>query len=208
MNEGMRMARNLDRYRLGSGTRGAPVAAIARGPDRQVYSTARPVYSGTRELPPTEEAKERAENIAVALKQPHRLGSDDNRLGTALGRFLAAQRNAGIADYGWHAGQRYAEIIKQSRTALGLYVHGWAPSDGAFVELDEDQIRAQKESSKKKLQDAEAILRKVMPRLPSAMARLVYDEIDPFPGDGGILVHGLINLAIEWGFLKMRPDVA
>lgn len=200
----MTKARNLG---LLSGTRGKPPAPD-RGKDKVVYTTERPVFHEARELPPTDQAKDRASNIAVALAQPHRRGSDSERLGTALGRFLAAQRNAALADYGWQAGQRYAEIIKQARNAIGLPVHGWAPSDGGFVELDDDQLRAQNQSAKKNLRDAEAILRAVMPRLPSVMAKLVYDEIEPFPGDGGILVHGLINLAIKWGFLKMRPDVA
>lgn len=194
--------RNLDRfYKLGAGARGATQPAPDRGRDKIVYSTAQPIYSDPRELPPTEQAKERAENIAVALAQPHRRGSDDPRLGTALGRFCAAQR---LGDHCWLAGGRHLEIVQDAKLAMGFSIRsgGWG-SDGGFQVMTDAELEARKELAMIRLRETDGVLRQVMPRLPAAMERLTYDDRDPSILDVGILVNGLAKLAIEWGFLKI-----
>ena len=202
MNEGMRMGRNLDRYKIGAGTRGMPPIAVERGRDKVVYSTEQPKFSGARELPLTEQAKERAENIATVLKQPHRAGSDNPRLGTALGRFCAAQR---LGDHCWHAGERYGEIIQDAKLAMGFSIRGGAwGADGGWQELTDAQLEARKELALARLKDAELMLRAIMPRLPAALDRLCYDDRDPSPYDHGIIIAALVKLASEWGFSPKR----
>lgn len=204
MQQGLMMARTRT-YELKSGVRGNSGLAAARGPDRVVYSTTRDVLNApARDDKPTNDARERAETMSVALAQPHRKGSEDPRRATALGRFCADHRPVALGNHCWLAGVRYAEIVREAKNAQGFAVHGWAPGDGGYEILDDRQLEARKELSLMRLREAEATLRAIMPRLPGAMERLTYDELDPSPYDAGVLVHGLVALAIEWGFLKPK----
>lgn len=160
-----------------------------------------------RSLEDRKAATARQDALSVGLAQPHRRGSDDTRLGTPLGRFCAAPRGAGsvpLGDHCWHAGERYAEIVRDAKTAQGFDVHGWAPSDNAVFSLTPEQIEARRDLAVSRLREADAVLRAAVPRLPRIMERLCYDQLEPGPYDGDAIIHGLVLLAIEWGLLKAK----
>jgi hypothetical protein len=186
-----------------SGVRGDRPVAPPRGPDKIVYSTDRHVLNlPARDDRPTNPDRERADILSVALAQPHRRGNDDPKLSTALGRFCAAHEPR-LGIHCWLAGIRYAEIVREAKKAQGFYVHGWSPKEGGG-ELSEEELEARKDLALIRLREGQSVLRTIMPRLPSAMERLVYDELEPSPYDRGVLVAGLVNLALEWGYLKQR----
>lgn len=183
---------------LAAGTRGNPPA-----PDRRLVHSDEWGHRSlpeARKAPPTAEARERAENIAVALRQPHRRGSDDTRDGSALGRLCKSRR---LGDHCWHAGNKYLEIIIEARNALGLPILGgsWG-LDGGFQSLTDEQLQARKELALSRRDEADGWLREVMPRLPGAMERLTYQDLEPSIRDHDMLVNGLVRLAVNWGYLR------
>lgn len=146
-------------------------------------------------------AAESAMVMSVALSQPHRRGSNPaaERLSEPLGRFCQNHKPKPLGEHCWHAGTRYAEIVGEAKTAQGLRVPGWAPGAGGYEELTEAQLAVKKELALARLKDANAILTCVTPRLPRAMERFVFDQMEPSPYDEGAIVNGLVNLAAEWG---------
>lgn len=193
---------------LAAGTRGRPPDAG----NRLVATTGERVVIPERGLSRDQETQ--AQVLATALAQPHRRYSRDprdERLGTALGRFCVARRWYGGPC--WQAGQRYGEIVKEARSAIGLGVYGWAPGEGGFSGCagdcprefcgrhGDECRRAKQELAMSRIRDADSVLRWVMPRLPAAMERLTYHDLDPLPNDGDMLAHGLVRLALEWKYL-------
>ena len=166
-------------------------------PERQTP----PAKGDRRPIQERIEAAERAENIAFVASQPHRQGSDDPRLSDPLGRFCAVQR---LGDHCRQAGVRYREVVEDDKIARGFTVNGWAPSDRGYAGLTDQQIEARKELAIRRRHEADAILRSIMPRLPWAMERLVYEEQEPSPYDCGIIRHGLIALSDAWELSPRR----
>lgn len=145
------------------------------------------------------EAAERADMLSVALSQPHRRGSDDPRASEPLWQFCRVQR---LRDELYAAGERYGEIVRQAKAALGFRVPGLVAGEGERQALSEAQSAALRELARQYFDDANAILRRVMPRLPVRMEMLCYDARLPAPADEGVIIHGLVALAIEWGLLR------
>jgi len=150
------------------------------------------------------EAAEREANIAQARLQPHRQGSDDPRLSTPLGRFCASPHGSlpRLGDHCYQAGERYAEIVRDARNAQGFHVDGWSPSDNAAFSLTPAQMSARKDLAIIRRRYADNILKAVISRLPWAMERLCYHQLEPSPYDEGAIINGLVALAVEWGMLK------
>lgn len=151
-----------------------------------------------------ERARERAEALSVALAQPHRRGNDNPRLATPLGRFCANHKPRPLGDHCYQAGERYREIIEDAKIAQGFTVHGWAPSDGGYQTMTQAQVEARKELALQRLREADQILKAIISRLPRALEKLAYDEIEPSPYDHGIIANGLINLANEWNLAPRK----
>lgn len=152
-------------------------------------------------MTPAEE-REQAEAMEVGLAQPHRNGSSDPKLESALGRFCAQQR---LGEHCYTAGIEYRNVVREALNAQGLPVIGWAPSDDVgYLKLTEEQIAAKVVLARKREKDANAILFRLSPRLPSCMRALCYQEIDQAWGATDELVGGLVALAGAWGYLPKR----
>jgi hypothetical protein len=163
----------------------------------------RPTSGDRRTAQERLDAQERAETLSIALNQPHRRGNDDKRLSDAFGRFCLNHKPRPLGDHCYHAGNRYAEIVREAKNALGLTVIAWSPSDGGYMSLTPDEIQARRDLALSRKREADEVLRAIMPRLPGALERLVYDLTEPNPYDEGILAHGLDRLARSMG-LKER----
>ena len=162
------------------------------------------------------EERERDETMAVALAQRARLWPvgaptedadgyaikpDDPRLWEPFGAWCLRQR---LSRSCYQAGAHYAEIIRQARNAYGLNVPGWAPSDGAYADLTDEQLRARKDLAMQRKRDADAVLRAVMPSLPAALERACYDQREPSAYDEAMIAHGLVMLAEHFGLRGTR----
>lgn len=147
---------------------------------------------------PKEEADQR-EVMSVVLAQPHRRGARNERLGTALGRFCVEHKPHALGDHLFAAGERYGEIIRQFKNAMGFQVPGWAPSDGGYEILTDAQAQAKKELAIRRKKEAEEIIIAIIPRAPRALERLTFDDLPPSPYDEGLIVACLVRLAQEWG---------
>lgn len=160
------------------------------------------------------DAWERTEALSVVLAQPHRLGDRNVKLAESLGRFCQSQR---LGDHCLGAGEDYARIVREARSAQGLPVAGLTPDDAAGQSFCEGLCtlsqcalfsarcpRARKELALMRLQTSNEVLIKIMPRLPLQMERLVVDKMDPSPRDGGVLVHGLVALSRLYGSLPRQ----
>lgn len=200
-----------------------------RGRDRIVWEDNVWQYKGAIVKSPIKEQQERedqqteaerTEVLSVALAQPHRrqyaanvsaeaskAGSAFARLSEPLGRLCATpQPSTGrpLGDHCWQAGQRYAEIVKEFKTAWGFEVGDWAPGSNGMEALTPEQIEARKQLAISRKKEADAVLTCIIPRLPRAMEKLCFDQLEPSPYDAGIIVNGLVNLANIWGFRQQR----
>ena len=124
--------------------------------------------------------KEAEEIMGVVKAQPHRRGSDDPRLSEPLGRFVASHN---LRSECYDAGNRYAEIVKEAKSAMGFDVAGWAPGGQGDYGLDEAQLQARKELALDRRKRADEVLMRLMPRLPRAMERFAYEQMEPSPYD-------------------------
>ena len=150
---------------------------------------------------------ERAYAIGVVLRQPHRAGSDDPRMGFPLGRLCATAwaNDPDRANAAHAAGASYAKDIRNVAVARGFHVPG-SGTDGVHnVESDDnpapaeiDAARAARIGLERVLAMADEVLREVMPRCPVAMVRLCYDNADPAPNDTSMLINGLWRLAVHY----------
>lgn len=151
---------------------------------------------------------EEAATKATVLAQPHRLGSDDKRMGTALGRFCAGHKPYALGEHLFASAERYGDIIREYKNAMGFSVPGWAPSDNGYRDLTEAQIQARKELAVQRKGQADAILICVHRRGPRVLEWLTFDDRDPVPHDESLLVNCLLALADEWrlGPHSIRDD--
>jgi hypothetical protein len=199
-----------------------------RGKDRVVWRDGAPHYRGAVVVNPVQERlkeedqqtnAEREEMLHVALTQPHRkgfanasaeaskAGSSFSRLSEPLGRLCATpQPSTGrpLGDHCWQAGQRYAEIVKEFKTAWGFDVEGWAPGSNGMEPFTPEQIEARKQLAISRKKEADEVLTRIIPRLPRAMERLCYDQLEPSIYDASAIVNGLVKLAKIWGFGQKR----
>jgi hypothetical protein len=161
---------------------------------------------GRRGLDERIAAAESAMVMSVALSQPHRRGANPAAecLSEPLGRFCLNHKPKPLGEHCWHAGKRYAEIVGEAKTAHGFAVPGWEPGAGGYAARTEAELSAEKELALMRLRAADAILVRVMPRLPRIMERFVFDQLDPSPYDEGVIVNGLVNLAAEWGMAPRK----
>ena len=143
------------------------------------------------------EIKETDEIMSVVRAQPHRRGSDDARLSEPLGRFCAVQR---LREECYRAGSQYGEIVRQAKAAMGFRVPGLVPNKEGLP-LTDDQIEAIKIAALQRLDNANCVLVAVMYRLPRAMEKLCYDQLEISPYDEGIITAGLLDLADFFGIL-------
>lgn len=163
------------------------------------------------------EAAERAEAQSVALRQPHRVGSDspsDPRLAFPLGRLCVAlwRNDASFGDRMYGAGLKYAVEVRAVRIAAGFHVVG-SERDGirfaeSSEEYSEDEIRAMRANRsalERTLEKADQVLIDVMPRCPRAMVRICFDHEEPSIYDTDVLRHGLYKLSLHYGLWDRRP---
>lgn len=161
-----------------------------------------------------QEERLRKHNLAVALAQPHRGGSEDPRLAFPLGRFCASTwRNDHDFGRRMHAaGASYAVDIRALKVASGFHVTG---SDREGAPPTEDQGLSPEEEKKKleamranisalrlTLKRADELLLEIIPRLPRAMVRLCFDHDEPSIYDRDIIRNGLYRLALHYGHLE------
>lgn len=144
------------------------------------------------------ELKAAAEMMAVVKAQPHRMGSDDFRLSEPLGRFVASHR---LRSECYDAGNRYAEIVKEAKSAMGFDVAGWAPGGQGDCALTDAQLQARKDLAVGRRREADDVLARLMPRLPRVMEKFAYDQIEPSIYDHDLLRDGLVLLADHFGML-------
>lgn len=156
-----------------------------------------------RTLEERQQAAEEAEALSVALEQRLRIGAqrDQKRVESALGRFCAFHKPKKLGNHCFLAGARYGRIVRGYKVAKGYSILGQQPSTNGADILTEAQREAQRQHDIMIWEDANAILRDIHPRAPGVMERLCYDELDPSPYDGGIIVNALMKFALEWGFL-------
>ncbi len=156
------------------------------------------------------DAAEEEDAMSVALSQPHRrdcpdaaearrAGSVSSRLSEPLGRLCARLR---LRDELWYAGGDYAKIVRAAKMAKEFDVIGLSSSDTPGEPLSEKEIEAKRIKALTKFEQTNEVLRAVMPRLPRAMERLCYDQLEPAPRDESLLKHGLLVLAVDFGLLK------
>lgn len=150
-----------------------------------------------------QQAAEEAETLSVALEQRTRLGAkrDQKRVESALGRFCAFHQPVKLGNHCFLAGARYGRLVRGYKVAKGYPILGQQPSSNGADILTEAQREAQRQHDIMAWQDANATLRGIHPRAPVVMERLCYDELDPSPYDGGIIVNALMKFSLEWGFL-------
>lgn len=145
-------------------------------------------------------------NMSVAIAQPHRRGSQDPRLESALGRFCIKPRSIyenGLGDHCYSAGVRYREIKIEARQARGIPGgQGWGPAAEGQGQ-DDQAIIARKEVAElneSKSDDAIRFHRRLYSQHGiDAMVRLCVDERDPPPEEDGLLIRLLSRLAILYG---------
>src|SRR6185437_2443761 len=134
----------------------------------------------------------REEILSVAIWQPHRRGSDDPRLESALGRFCLS---AGLSGDLYGAGVRYREIVMEARQALGLQTPGWSAGRSGYTDgMDDEQAAIRARATRARQDESDAVLKRIARRLPSEMKNLCVLEIDIKRGDFNILRAGLIAL--------------
>ena len=146
------------------------------------------------------EERETAEIKSVVLAQPHRRGDPSIRAGEPLWAFCRTMIMADedFRERHYRAGVQYGEIVRQGKAALGFHVAGLHdPCEGDV--LSEAQQAAMREAAIKRREDANAVLRGVIPRLVGAMERLCYDRLPWSPYDEGILRNGLWRLGVALG---------
>jgi hypothetical protein len=161
-----------------------------------IYTTeVRGLVSGTRS--PREEAEQR-EAMKVVLAQPHRRGSDDERLGTALGRFCEGHKPYALGNHLFAAGECYGRLVYEYKNAMGFLVPGWAPSENGYADLTEEQQQARKELAIQRKADADMIVIPISIRLPFLLEMLTCDDRDLPEVQTAVLVKGLTALAAGW----------
>lgn len=145
---------------------------------------------------------------SVALAQPHRQGSDDRALGSALGRLC---RRLNWRDELYRAGEDYGEAIRAARQAEGFTVTG--SHAHAFCGLSE-MTEAERERLIRKRDDLDLMLMRLDERAPRLMERLCYDDEDiplyreALAGDCLILLaQKLIGLKLFKMALDLGEDV-
>ena len=158
------------------------------------------------------ELKATDEVMSVVLAQPHRKGlekapsgthdpdrfyADDARLSEPLGRFCAAKR---LREECYRAGSQYAEIVRQAKSAMGFRVPGLVPNKEGLPPTDAELERNKIEAFKR-LDNANCVLVAIMYRLPRAMEKFVYDQLEPAPNDEDIIRAGLIDLVDHFSLL-------
>jgi hypothetical protein len=159
-----------------------------------------PAKGDRRPLQERIEAAAREDAVSVALAQPHRRGSDDPRLSEPLGRFVAVHR---LRPECYEAGNRYAEIVKEAKSASGFNVAGWAPGGQGDCDMTDAQRQARKELALSRREKADAELRSVMARAPRVMERLCYDQSEPSPYDESLIRHCLFVLSDFFGLVNL-----
>ena len=158
-------------------------------------------------MTPAEKASQ-DEALYVARGQPHRRGSADptsDTRGTALRRFCADYRPNPLPAHCLQAGEEYGKAVIARLCAEEQRGKSLGKGDGAFEEMTDDQKRIRKESARKYVNDANAVLwtlcpRGQLPSLPRRMELMCYDNLDPDPPDYAILRRALGALARHWGF--------
>ena len=178
-----------------------------------------------RKLKPGEEfkdleAREREETMATALEQPHRQGGGGDRRTTAFGRFCEDYKPVRLGDHCYFAGERYCEVVREEKNARGLLVMGGAPRDPGYQIFEacpqlpckftcdagrcQIRLKARLDLAIGRLKEDNEVLIAIMPRLPRALERLVYDQLEPSVYDFGILRDGLVLLAKKYGLRAKR----
>jgi hypothetical protein len=151
------------------------------------------------------EEAERRDAVSVALKQPHKPSIDNPRRSEPLGRFCALLPIS-TGDRCWQAGQRYAEIVREHKTARGFDVLGWAPSDRGYSGVTPEQLEARRDLAIARKHEADRELNHLSSRLPRVLELLCYDQREPIASDRDATIKGLISLANLWGFGRRRLD--
>ena len=146
------------------------------------------------------EAAERERARSVVLAQPHRRGSEDPMAGDALWETCRRLR---VRKELYEAGDRYGEIVRQDRAAMGLHVPGLSRGEGDGLDLTEAQQEAIRSAAKLKRERANAELLGIMQRAPRVLERLCYDRLPPSPYDDDVIRSGLLRLAVHFGMLKL-----
>lgn len=147
------------------------------------------------------------ETMRTALSQPHRtafavdmpawVAARQNKpLGTALGRFCLCRKYR-LGEHIYLAGERYGEIVREYKNAMGFDVYGWARIDGAYP--TEAEMAARRDLAIRRKREVDEILLALMSRLPQAMERLCFDELEPSHYDEALIIDGLSLLAREFG---------
>lgn len=164
----------------------------------------KPTLAGSRWLHETtarwraQEAKskktemDRADALAVALHQPHRLGSDDPRLESPLGRFCVF---LGLSGHLYRAGCDYRNVVLEARQAMGLPNPGYSPGGSGYSEGQTDkQIADRVQKSRARQDQADSVLKRIHLRLPLCMRDMCVLEIEHNQEDSIILSAGLVAL--------------
>ena len=144
------------------------------------------------------ELREADEIMSVVRSQPHRRGSDDPRLSEPLGRFCALHK---LREECYRAGSQYGEITRQAKAAMGFRVPGLVAGENGALARSDDELERDKFLALKRLDDANCVLVSIMYRLPRAMEKLTFDQLEPSPYDESVLIAGLLDLADFFGIL-------
>ena len=157
-------------------------------------------FAGSHTMTPQQERNFRR-NRETVKRQPHRNGSDDPKLESALGRFC--QRHH-LGEHCYVAGVEYGNIVRESIKALGLPTLGFTPGrtngDG---EPDHSALRARKELARQRELDANDILVS-HGCTAGTMKMLCYEERDIIGASEKGLYRGLAALARTWGMTPRR----
>ncbi len=137
---------------------------------------------------------------SVALSQPHRRGSTDQKCGWPLGEFaLASKSRVGWDEALYHAGNEYSALVRRWRLAKGIPDPSSGRGSGQGKDVDPDvivRLEAQ-------WQDAESYVRYFSGPREHLAIRQLCAEHQSIPDDWhGYAMRGLRLLARHFGMLK------
>jgi hypothetical protein len=156
----------------------------------------------TESKPIRREDQARADALSVALAQPHRRGSYDPRLESPLGRFCASR---GLSGHLYGAGTDYRNVVLEARQAMGLTNAGWSPGSSGYKVEDDEKIKKRVRDTRDRQDRADATLKRIHLRLPSAMRDMCVLEIEHNQEDSAILQAGLVALDALFSSVRKKP---
>lgn len=144
------------------------------------------------------EAARCADALEVVLSNPERRADVAHKAPDALDQFC---KRLLLRPECFRAGVSYDFEVRAEKRAKCFFVEGQNGAPDGKPELSEAEDQAIREAAIMALGKSNATLRAIHERCPRRMVLLCFDRQPPSPYDEGILTHGLLNLARDYGML-------